>query len=163
MGQCNVRESVWAVELDLSPNSGLPVTGFLPDLPYFSDSRMRLPHPTPNLGRKWGCVLQSKCSLPGSLGAGGGGGEGEEGSGGRVFFFPYFPPLKPRYVIWSGVSYSPKNTVFYLYIGKSNTSLGFCEYRIKLYIHSTWYITWYLVGSQCMELLIHSLFVKVDG
>ena len=34
------------------------------------------------------------------------------GSSGRagIFFF-YFPPLKPRYVLWSGVSYSPKNTV----------------------------------------------------
>ena len=26
-------------------------------------------------------------------------------------FFSYFPPLKPRYVLWSGASYSPKNTV----------------------------------------------------
>ena len=24
---------------------------------------------------------------------------------------PYFPPLKPRYVLWSSVSYNPKNTV----------------------------------------------------
>ena len=28
-----------------------------------------------------------------------------------LFFFSYFPPLKPRYVLWSGESYSPKNTV----------------------------------------------------
>ena len=27
------------------------------------------------------------------------------------FFFSYFPPLKPRCVLWSGASYSPKNTV----------------------------------------------------
>ena len=27
------------------------------------------------------------------------------------FFFSYFPPLKPRYVLQSGASYSPKNTV----------------------------------------------------
>ena len=33
------------------------------------------------------------------------------GGGGGVGFFPYFPPLKPRCVLWSGVSYSPKNTV----------------------------------------------------
>ena len=26
-------------------------------------------------------------------------------------FFPYFPPLKPRCVLRSGASYSPKNTV----------------------------------------------------
>ena len=26
-------------------------------------------------------------------------------------FFPYFPPLKPRCVLWSGASYSPKNMV----------------------------------------------------
>ena len=26
-------------------------------------------------------------------------------------FSPYFPPLKPRYILWSGASYSPKNTV----------------------------------------------------
>ena len=26
-------------------------------------------------------------------------------------FFSYFPPLKPRYVLWSGASYSPKNMV----------------------------------------------------
>ena len=29
----------------------------------------------------------------------------------RVFFFSYFPPLKPRYFFWSSVSYSLKNTV----------------------------------------------------
>ena len=39
------------------------------DLPYFLDYKM---HSPPNLGGKWGCVLQSKCSLPGSLGVGGG-------------------------------------------------------------------------------------------
>ena len=27
-------------------------------------------------------------------------------------FSPYFPPLKPRYVLWSHVSYSLKNTVY---------------------------------------------------
>ena len=27
------------------------------------------------------------------------------------FFFSYFPPLTPRYILWSGASYSPKNTV----------------------------------------------------
>ena len=26
-------------------------------------------------------------------------------------FFPYFPPLKPKCVLWSSVSYSLKNTV----------------------------------------------------
>ena len=28
-------------------------------------------------------------------------------------FFPYFPPLKPRYILWSGASYSLKNKVIY--------------------------------------------------
>ena len=41
-------------------------------------------------------------------------GGGQQWSG---FFSPYFPPLKPRYVLWSGVSYSPKNSVFqYIFI-----------------------------------------------
>ena len=30
------------------------------------------------------------------------------------FFFSYFPPLKPRCVLWYGVSYSPNNTVYIL-------------------------------------------------
>ena len=34
---------------------------------------------------------------------------GEGGSGGAGFFFSYFSPLKARYVLWTGVSYSPKN------------------------------------------------------
>ena len=33
------------------------------------------------------------------------------GGDGGVGFFSYFPPLKPRCVLWSGMSYSPKNTV----------------------------------------------------
>ena len=60
--------------------------------------------------------------LPGSLGAGvGGGGCGGDGVGSQEagagphfllqIFFSYFPPLKPRCVLWSGASYSPKNTV----------------------------------------------------
>ena len=32
-------------------------------------------------------------------------------------FSPYFPPLKPRRVLWSGASYSPKNTVVTIVIG----------------------------------------------
>ena len=60
--------------------------------------------PPSNLGGKWGCVSESKCSLPGSLGAGGGqcGAVVEQwwswvtGSGSRAtifaskFFFPIF-------------------------------------------------------------------------
>ena len=38
-----------------------------------------------------------------------GGGRGDSGAG-FIFLF-YFPPLKPRYVLWSGVSYSMKNVV----------------------------------------------------
>ena len=36
---------------------------------------------------------------------------GVGGGGSRVGIFSYLPPLKPRYVLWSGVFYSPKNTV----------------------------------------------------
>ena len=36
---------------------------------------------------------------------------GKGGVSGGVGFFSYFPPLKPRYVLWSGTSYSLKNTV----------------------------------------------------
>ena len=32
-------------------------------------------------------------------------------SGGAGVFFPYFPPLKPRYILWSGASYSLRNMV----------------------------------------------------
>ena len=46
-------------------------------LPYFSDYKT----PPPNLGGKWGCVLQLKCSLTGLLGGKGSGGEG------------FFPPI----------------------------------------------------------------------
>ena len=54
-----------------------------------------------------GCVcLTVQMQLTWLLGAGVGG-----LCGGGAGFFPYFPPLKPRYVLWSGVSYSPKNTV----------------------------------------------------
>ena len=49
---------------------------------------------------------------------GGSGGAGSQEAGARSHFLPqiffsYFPPLKPRCVLWSGVSYSLKNTVFF--------------------------------------------------
>ena len=40
---------------------------------------------------------------------GGGGAAVEQG------FFPYFPLLKPDYILWPGASYSPKNMVVYLF------------------------------------------------
>ena len=40
---------------------------------------------------------------------------GGNGGAGFCFFFFYFPPLKPRYVLWSGASYSPKNMVVVSY------------------------------------------------
>ena len=46
----------------LSPKHWEHLHDFL--LPYFSDYKM---HSAPNLGGKCGCVLQSECSLPGSL------------------------------------------------------------------------------------------------
>ena len=33
----------------------------------------------------------------------------------NVFFFPIFPPLKPRCVLWASESYSPKNTVLFYF------------------------------------------------
>ena len=49
-------------------------------------------------------------------GTGGGGAGSQETEVGPHFllqnFFSYFPPLKPRYISWSGASYSLKNTVF---------------------------------------------------
>ena len=49
------------------------------------------------------------------VGVGGGAGPQEAGAGPHFLlqiFFSYFPPLKPRCILWSGVSYSPKNTVY---------------------------------------------------
>ena len=48
-------------------------------------------------------------------GGGGGAGSQEAGAGPHFLlrnFFSYFPPLKPRCVLWSGASYSLKNTVY---------------------------------------------------
>ena len=36
---------------------------------------------------------------------------GGGGQGFFVLFISYFPPLKPRYILWSGASHSPKHTV----------------------------------------------------
>ena len=49
----------------------------------------------------------------GEGGGGGGVGSQEAGAGPHFLlqiFFSYFPPLKPRCVLWSAASYSPKNT-----------------------------------------------------
>ena len=48
------------------------------------------------------------------MGDGGGAGSQEAGAGPHFLlenFFSYFLPLKPRYVLQSGASYSPQNTV----------------------------------------------------
>ena len=60
---------------------------------------------------------------------------GAERGGSRgvgFFFFPYFPPLKPRYVLWSGVSYNPKNMINKYIImsldeGRGKANLGWSE------------------------------------
>ena len=78
-----------------------PVIFSKEEVPYFLEYKTH--SPPPNLGRKLGCVLQSECSLPGLLGEG-----GRQWNG---VFFPYFPLLKPRCVLWSSASYSPPNTV----------------------------------------------------
>ena len=83
------------------------VIDLVTNLPYFSDYKMHI-FP-PNLGGKWGCVFWSKCSLPGSRGVRWGGVEWG--------FISCFPPLKPRYILWSGASYSPKTTVTMRTIG----------------------------------------------
>ena len=85
------------------------------NLPHFSDYKT----PPQNLGGKGGCVLESECSLPGSLGGwGGGSGAGSQEAGAGPHFllqnlFSYFPPLKPMCILWSSVSYSPKSTVLH--------------------------------------------------
>ena len=73
--------------------------------PYFSDCKMHF-YP-PKFGRKMGVhhIVQMQLAW---LAAGSGVG-GENGSGAGGFF--YFPPLKPRCILWSSASYSLKNTV----------------------------------------------------
>ena len=60
-----------------------------------------------------------------------GGGGGRGGWRWSRFFSPYFPPLKPRCVLWSGASYSPK--VWYL-----PGLLNFLATSRKWFIHVTW-------------------------
>ena len=95
----------------------------------------------PQLGKKWECVLQSKCSLPGSL--------GRMGSGGAGFFFsPYFPPLKPGYMLWSGASYSPKNMV------PDDPQHPICLFQVHLRRASV-YVQLYLGKEKESKHLIH--------
>ena len=79
----------------------------------FSDYKML----SPQIWEEKGCVSYSlnvaylaRCGV----GWGGGGGAGSQEQD-HIFcfkiFFSYFPPLKLGCVLWSGVSYSPKNMV----------------------------------------------------
>ena len=74
-------------------------------------------HFSPKIWEEMGVHPINNCSLPGSLGWGrdsSGAGSQEAGTGPHFLlqiFFPCFPPLKPRCVLWSGASYSLKNMV----------------------------------------------------
>ena len=70
-------------------------------LPYFLDYKT---HSPPNLGGNWGASYSPNVASLAFWGEGGNSGVG---------FFSYFPPLKPRCVLWSSASYSPKNMVFH--------------------------------------------------
>ena len=67
---------------------------------------------------------------------GGGGGAGVEQG-----FLPCFPPLNPRYVLWSSVSCSPKNTVLYclllwcLLIGQSKEEKQCMPFSLTQFSH----------------------------
>ena len=89
----------------------MPLSFFL--VQYFSDYKML----SPQIWEEKGCVSYSlnvaylaRCGV----GWGGGGGAGSQEQD-HIFcfkiFFSYFPPLKLGCVLWSGVSYSPKNMV----------------------------------------------------
>ena len=66
----------------------------------FQTRRHTFPHP--QFGRKMGRRLTVRMQLPWLTVAV------------EQVFFPYFPSLKPRYVLWSGASYSPK--IWYIFI-----------------------------------------------
>ena len=61
--------------------------------------------PSPQIWEENGGV---SCSLNVAYSPGSFGGEAVVEQG----FFSYFPPLKPRYILWSGTLYSPKNMVY---------------------------------------------------
>ena len=67
-----------------------------------SDYKMHFPS---KFGRKWGCILQSECSLPGWLGYGG-------GRGGVFFFFLLFSSSKTQVhlMVWC-ILYSNKYSI----------------------------------------------------
>ena len=72
--------------------------------PYFLDYKTHPPNWEENGGASYS---PNVVYLAHQWGAGGGSGE-------LFFFFYYFPPLKPRYVSWSGASYSPQNMVYFI-------------------------------------------------
>ena len=68
-------------------------------IPYFLDYKMHFP---PKIWEENGSASYSlKVAYP----------AGDSGAAVEWVFFSHFPPLKPRYVLWSGTSYSPKNMV----------------------------------------------------
>ena len=78
----------------------LPLLGNIgANIPYFLDYKMQFPQQI--WEENGGASYSANVAY---LALWGGGGTAVE----QGFFFPYFPPLKPRYVLWSGVSYSPK-------------------------------------------------------
>ena len=91
-----------------------PVQNVNGNIPYFSDYKM---HFFPKIWEENGGGSYSpNVAYLAHWWVGGGSGVGslEAGAGPHFLFqnfFSYFPPLKPRWVLWSGVSYSLKNTV----------------------------------------------------
>ena len=81
-------------------------------VPYFSDDKM---HFFPKIWEEnGGAPHGANVAYLAHLGVGGGGsGAGSQEAGAGPHFllqnlFSYFPPLKPRCVLWSGALYSPK-------------------------------------------------------
>ena len=78
-------------------------------LPYFSDYKTHFP--APNSGGKGVCVLQSKCSFPGSLGRGSTGGRAVVEQG---FFFLFSSPKTQVYLMVWCILQSEKHGTWFL-------------------------------------------------
>ena len=61
---------------------------------------------------------------------------GVSGGRGGAGFFPYFPPLKPRCVLWSGASYSLKNTVYTKMLSITNPQGNGNQKHNKILLHT---------------------------
>ena len=83
------------------------------------------------------------------------------------FFFPHFPPLKPRYVLQSGASYSPKNTVNVGPFGLRLCVIFFLIFFISLYCCSVFWEVFliyffqliYCILNVCIHIFITNCFL----